>query len=290
MVAEQSSDGGISFKRDRVGRLLEAVVEESRGPDVVTRFERDAFGRLTAEEQDGERIVYSLDERGRRASRQLPASAGGALTQYAYDAFGAFSSLEHDGAKVEVSRDALGRESSRRFGEQLEQTRRYDLLDRLVDQTVRRPGIGGQAPTDVVSPTSIDDGRWGRTVYSYDPLGQLLSAKRGGHHEVFDYDVTGSLQNVLSQRLCPLAHVELHALGERQIAAPVHRAGLAAHVGLPGVGPRLATAAGFLLATEGPADLGTAGADVDVGDAAVGAFCRQELLGRAHAVGEHSAR
>ena len=50
---------------------------------------------------------------------------------------------------------------------------------------------------------------------------------------------------------------------------PVDGAGLAAHVGLPGVGARLAAAAGLLLAAEGAADLGARGADVDVGDAAV---------------------
>ena len=64
-------------------------------------------------------------------------------------------------------------------------------------------------------------------------------------------------------------HVEVDALRERQLAAPVDRAGLAAHVGLPGVRARLAPAAGVLLAAERAADLGAGGADVDVGDAAV---------------------
>ncbi len=37
-----------------------------------------------------------------------------------------------------------------------------------------------------------------RTIYTqYDSIGQLIAAKRGGLHEVFEYDVTGSLQNVL---------------------------------------------------------------------------------------------
>jgi hypothetical protein len=59
------------------------------------------------------------------------------------------------------------------------------------------------------------------------------------------------------------------ALGERELGGPVDGVGLAAHVDLPGVAARLAAAAGFLLAAEGAADLGAAGADVDVGDAAV---------------------
>jgi hypothetical protein len=54
---------------------------------------------------------------------------------------------------------------------------------------------------------------------------------------------------------------ELDALRERQLLAPVDRIGLAAHVGLPGVGARLATAARFLLAAESTSDLGARRAD-----------------------------
>src|SRR6478609_9414837 len=64
--------------------------------------------------------------------------------------------------------------------------------------------------------------------------------------------------------------VELHALGERQLAAVVDRVGRAAHVRLPAVRARFASAAGFLLAAERAADLGARRADVDVRDAAVG--------------------
>ena len=62
-------------------------------------------------------------------------------------------------------------------------------------------------------------------------------------------------------------------------AAEVDGVGLAAHVGLPGVGAALAAAAGLLLAAEGAADLGAAGAGVDVGDAAVAARGGEEELG-----------
>src|SRR5687767_9135548 len=71
--------------------------------------------------------------------------------------------------------------------------------------------------------------------------------------------------------------VELDALGERQRVGMVDGVGLAAHVHLPGVGAGLATAAGFLLAAEGATDLGAGGADVHVGDAAIGAGRAEEL-------------
>ena len=80
------------------------------------------------------------------------------------------------------------------------------------------------------------------------------------------------------------------ALRQRQRLGVVHRVGGAAHIGLPGVGAGLAAAAGFLLAAEGAADLGARGADVDVGDAAVGAVGRQEALGLAQVGGEDRRR
>src|SRR5690606_28008255 len=65
--------------------------------------------------------------------------------------------------------------------------------------------------------------------------------------------------------------------------------GLAAHVGLPRVAAGLAAAARVLLAAEGAADLGAAGADVHVGDAAVAARRGEEALGRAEVAREHGA-
>ena len=84
--------------------------------------------------------------------------------------------------------------------------------------------------------------------------------------------------------------VEPDALGQRQGRAVVHGVGGAAHVGLPAVGAGLAAAAGLLLAAERAADLGARGADVDVGDAAVGALRRDEQLGLAQVVGEDRRR
>ena len=58
-------------------------------------------------------------------------------------------------------------------------------------------------------------------------------------------------------------------------AAVVDGAGLAAHIGLPGVGAGFAPAAGLLLAAEGAADLGAGRADIHIGDAAIGADARR---------------
>src|SRR6185312_15869200 len=82
------------------------------------------------------------------------------------------------------------------------------------------------------------------------------------------------------------SELELDSLGERQVARPVDGVGLAAHVGPPGIGARLAAAAGVLLPAEGAADLGARGADVDVGNAAVAARAGEEELGVLQPVGE----
>ena len=79
------------------------------------------------------------------------------------------------------------------------------------------------------------------------------------------------------------------ALGQGQFAGPVDRVGLAAHIGFPGIGAGLTAAAGIFFAAKSAADFRAAGADVDIGDAAVGAFMGEKAFGRADAVGEHGA-
>src|SRR5687768_12452666 len=86
------------------------------------------------------------------------------------------------------------------------------------------------------------------------------------------------------------SHVEGDALREREVLGVIDRVRRAAHVVLPRVRARLAAAAGGFLAAERAADLRAARADVDVGDAAVRARRREELLGLAHVAGEDRAR
>src|SRR5215831_16847096 len=80
----------------------------------------------------------------------------------------------------------------------------------------------------------------------------------------------------------PSSDVELHALGKRQVAPVIDSAGETTHIGFPGIGAGLATAARFLLAAKGAADLRAGGAGIDVGDAAVRSRNREEFLHLAH--------
>jgi RHS repeat-associated protein len=205
VVADNSPHGGIQFERDKRGRLKKAVLSEYNGK-VVTAFERDAFGRMVKETQNERSITYAYDARGRRASRELP---NGATTGYHYDPVGALVGVDHDGHKVSIQRDMLGRDVRRHvYNGGVDILRAYDEMGRLVDQQVTAPAPAGAGAVSVLSRRrlsydagvrvrTIDDARWGATEYRYDVLGQLIEARRGKHNEVFDYDVTGGLQNIL---------------------------------------------------------------------------------------------
>ncbi|MDI1446041.1 DUF6531 domain-containing protein [Polyangium sp. 6x1] len=204
VLREGSTDGPITFERDHLGRLLGAVVEQD-GERVVTAFERDRFGRVVAEIQDGKRIRYELDARGRRTARVMPE---GATTRYRYDTFGALAGVSHDGHELTFDRDMLGRETARRDGAGRYSIRsEYDSMDRIIEQRVEARRPGGGVPQAVVQrlwqydalgrAKIVEDARWGATAYRYDPVGQILSAQRGDHREVFAYDPAGSIQKML---------------------------------------------------------------------------------------------
>lgn len=204
MIREDSPDGTITCRRDRVGRLLEAVLEE-KDRRVTTLFERDALGRVVTERQDDLRIRYEYDARSRRTARVMP---DGATTRYSYDALDALIRVMHREHALVIERDALGRETMRGDADaRLAVHSAYDSMDRLIEQRAVAPSAGAGIPAVLVQrqwgydPSGrvkrIDDGRWGETTYHYDKIGQLVEAQRGIHQEVFSYDSAGSLQKMV---------------------------------------------------------------------------------------------
>ena len=204
VVEERSPDGGISYERDAVGRLKKATLEEYNGK-VVTEFERDALGRVVAEKQNDRIVRFACDALGRRTERTLP---GGQTTRYRHDLDGALAAVDHDGHKILIERDALGRETRRQLGRVgVDLWSSYDAMDRLIEQRVSSSAAGAVAELarrrwsydESGRVHRIDDARWGSTLYEYDSIGQLISAKRGRLTEIFEYDPTGSLQNILGK-------------------------------------------------------------------------------------------
>ncbi|KYF82471.1 hypothetical protein BE20_55570 [Sorangium cellulosum] len=207
IVREDASDGSIRFHRDRRGRLLEAVVEHDGGGRVVTRFERDALGRVISETHGGSTLRYGYDERGSRTMRVMP---DGATTRYAYNAQGDLVGLEHERHRLVIERDVLGRERARQdAGGHFSIRSEYDPMDRCTEQRVdvRAPGGGLPAATvqrlwryDPLGRVHVmEDGRWGTTKYRYDSVGQLLESERGSHRSVFMYDAAGSIVKMLEE-------------------------------------------------------------------------------------------
>jgi hypothetical protein len=67
----------------------------------------------------------------------------------------------------------------------------------------------------------------------------------------------------------PPARLKPDPLGQGQFSSPIDGIGLAAHIGLPGIRTRLASAARLFLTTEGPANLRTRGPHIDIRDPTV---------------------
>ncbi|MGK3996663.1 DUF6531 domain-containing protein [Sorangium sp. So ce1024] len=200
VTREESSDGPIVYQRDRMGRLLGAVLEQD-GRQIVTLFERDALGQITAEIQGDRAIRYRYDAWGRRSERVLP---DGSTTRYVYDRLHALVGVEHDGKRVRIDRDVLGREvacgdAAGSFSIQSA----YDTMDRLIEQRVSVRAPGGEAPLRAAQRQwrydaagrmeQVDDLRWGTTTIRHDPAGQLSEVRRGAHLEIFEHDAAGSV-------------------------------------------------------------------------------------------------
>ncbi|WP_437297527.1 PAAR-like domain-containing protein [Sorangium sp. So ce426] len=211
LTADETPDDVIRYARDRMGRLLGAVLEEPSGLPVQTWFERDRFGHVVCERQGDKAVRFGYDARGRRIERVMP---DGARTRYAYDALDALSAIEHDGHRLRIERDALGREVQRTSGKIGEDSETaiavrstYDAMDRLIEQRATAPAPG--VPKVLVARQwlydargrveRIDDARWGATAYRYDRVDRLLSAQRGDVREVFAYDPAGSITRMLDE-------------------------------------------------------------------------------------------
>lgn len=200
VTMERTDSGEAQFGRDVRGRLIRAVLTERSGRSVV-EVSRDEWGRITEERQGEHSISYRHDGEGRRIARSL--STGGE-TRYEWTSAGDLAGVSHDGRHFELRHDELGRESSRRARDGNFQIRHgYDVMDRLSDRQVMGNPAQGEISRrtwryDLAGRlTESGDARWGTTLYEHDSIGQLVSARRAAYQEVFRYDPTGSLRNIL---------------------------------------------------------------------------------------------
>lgn len=193
-----------------------------REPQSVITFERDVFGRVLRESQNGRAVCSRYDEQGQRTSRTTDC---GQQSLWNYDPTGLPSGLTlADDEQFQFERDAAGRETQRRvFGQRdpasahpprtagsgqafrMEQV--YDTQDRLTRQWAG----GAETLADrsiAYDPTGqaikIDDARWGEDRFAYDRAGQVtqrstqLPVRQQGQpqevaHERYRYDLAGNV-------------------------------------------------------------------------------------------------
>ncbi|RNF85021.1 RHS repeat-associated core domain-containing protein [Montanilutibacter psychrotolerans] len=161
-----------TFKYDRQGHLVEVCNPHRR----ITRA-FDAEGRLSEEVQDGFRIANTFDACGRRVLRQTSA---GHRVACDYDARGQVSRIIlNDDAPIVFERDALGRATTEHLSPQVQRELHYDERGMLSAQRVMR---GEAALFDTAydydrsgNLTARRDSQQGDDVYTYDPIGRLLT-------------------------------------------------------------------------------------------------------------------
>ena len=227
VVGQHLPDGDqIRYAFDPLGDLAEAVTV-----DTAVSYERDPFGRVVREVQGKEWVASRYDAIGNLVRTET--SLGHVVT-YELDANGHATKVSTlDDKTVSFTRNAYGEETSRIMpgGARMEQ--RFDPIGRLAAQRVLAPWelgrdaeSGSPAAAGLVSRTytyapggtltAIDDHRWGRISYEYDPAERLLEAIRErGVHETFEYDATDDLTTIRTDRNTVRAENLVYGPGNR---------------------------------------------------------------------------
>ncbi|NHZ44526.1 RHS repeat protein [Massilia sp. CCM 8693] len=200
----------VRFAYDDLGRMTQAI-----NADAIVSLEYDALGQLVAErtESGGETTLlrHAYDELGNRIQTVLP--DGRVLNNLFYGS-GHLHQINIDGEVItDIERDQLHRPISRTQGALTSQFR-YDPMGRMLSQVAGRIVVGeGAAPViarkyeydDNGNLLAIDDKRNGRTTYSYDVIGRILSAVQPQSNERFAFDPA---HNLLDESIVGVGRVE----------------------------------------------------------------------------------
>ncbi|GAB2854585.1 hypothetical protein GCM10027277_23890 [Pseudoduganella ginsengisoli] len=217
LLAKSSADGGVRYAYDAVGRLIATATSQAEH-----RFMYDAAGQLIDERaayspsaprlpgQPAEFIAaftmtHAYDELGNRIQTILP--NGRRIDTLRYGSGHWHGTLWQGTPLVDLERDQLHRETRREWGtakERLVERRSYDPQSRLSAFTLEK---GSQHlrerhyEYDAVSNLVHIDDKFGHSIrYTYDPLGQLLSAVQPGLTETFAFDPAGNLLDPAAER------------------------------------------------------------------------------------------
>lgn len=232
LVAKTTADGITRYAYDGLSRLIAVS-----SPQAEQRYLHDARGQLIEERSacflqtlpapgrmpDAPRqpdasfvMTHAYDELGNRIQTVLP--NGRRIDILRYGSGHWHGVLWHGRTVVDVERDSLHREKLRRLGESgLIATRQYDRQQRLTRMTLAR-GLDAPSPlrerrfdydasgnlTTIAQTGQTPNGPLGNLHYTYDPLGQLLSAVQPGLVERFVFDPAGNMVVPASDGAMPI--------------------------------------------------------------------------------------
>ncbi|MGK5025457.1 RHS repeat-associated core domain-containing protein [Janthinobacterium sp. RB2R34] len=221
LQAKTTAEGVVRYAYNALGRLVAVS-----SPQAEQRFFHDALGQLT--EERSAYYLQSLPDIGRLPNAPRTPDASFVMT-HAYDELGnRIQTILPNGRRidtlrygsghwhgvlwqgqtvVDVERDSLHREKQRTLGNSgLIATRQYDAQSRLTQMTLAR-GMDNPSPlrerrfhydasgnlTTIAQTGQTANGPLGNLQYTYDPLGQLLSAVQPGLVERFAFDPAGNM-------------------------------------------------------------------------------------------------
>ncbi|MRV75984.1 DUF4150 domain-containing protein [Duganella sp. FT92W] len=210
LLAKSDANGGVRYAYDALGRLTAAAT-----PQAEHRFSYDPVGQLVEERvayapewprpqsQVAEAVAaftltHAYDELGNRIQTILP--NGRRIDTLRYGSGHWHSTLWQGKPLVDLERDQLHREIAREWGsgkERLKECRTYDPQSRLsafmLDKGNHRLKERRYEYDANGNLNHIYD-KFGDSIrYTYDPLGQLLSAVQPGLTEAFSFDPAGNL-------------------------------------------------------------------------------------------------
>ena len=217
LLAKSSADGGVRYAYDALGRLTATSTSQAEH-----RFMYDPVGQLiderTAYSPSAPRLpgqpagfiaaftmTHAYDELGNRIQTVLP--NGRRIDTLRYGSGHWHGTLWQGKPLVDLERDQLHRETRRELGtarERLVERRSYDPQSRLssftLEKGIHRLRARRHEYDAVGNLVHIDDQFSGSIRYTYDPLGQLLSAVQPGLTETFAFDPAGNLLDPAPQR------------------------------------------------------------------------------------------
>lgn len=213
-----------SLRFDPLGRVIETVVSlagrsqsetfaydgngnlvQASNADCRLQWFFDPVGNLTREHQhylslDRPTVAvwqHEYDSLNRRIATVRPDGHRVSWLTYGSGHLLALRLDEHD--LISYERDDLHREIARHQGNQLLHTQQWDVLGRLQEQVLGRPGdrstvLKRSYQYDAAGQlTDINDSRRGPIGYRYDPVERLVSATTRQGEEIFAFDPASNL-------------------------------------------------------------------------------------------------